>query len=556
MRRVITILPVFLLISFSSALFSQDKYERKSISYINALWLATPDARAVEDDQVATMLNTIKTHIEIERFDYNPLPEAIIRNFVQAANAQDNLTVDQIASLMQQKMVPVIIEILEGAMRERGGELVSEEQKQSFLATKAKEIGITLEEIEKVMNSAYIYLPVLTDYKRKKDKDTDKITYTIEGGIIWFHVSTTGEEPEVSLRVSNTTFSQGFGRDEFAWESAVMNFARNLQVATQEIAEFKLSNTISEVDNGDIYFGLGTKEGLRVDDCYFVGEWVDYGDGDVEFEQSGWVRIGKVGNNRRDQTAKSSAWAVKKGSWVPGMVVVEHPRLGIDIAFKPMLSQMEVTAGYITFNISNTLRDALYIREDYSKFVPGLDLDAHYNLGALTGVSQLFFLVGGNYAIPTGLEFDSDNFPKMTTSSFIWGVHSGFLKKFYFGQTAIGIEAKGGIKFFTVKQKLTAFLIDYEFTIKNRSYGGQANINFEYAVTPDFHVGAIAGFHLFPDIELWYLDVDPSGFTFYDNYDKFPDINHVGPCFGIYLHYSFPSLPFDPLSFIKGSMQD
>ncbi|NQU05483.1 MAG: hypothetical protein HQ568_05260 [Calditrichaeota bacterium] len=531
----------------------QDKYERKSISYVNALWLASPSARGINNNQVSTLLKSVKSYIEMERFDYNPLPEALIHDFVAVANAKDSLSVDQIADLMQEKLTPVIVNILAEYQSLRSEELLSEDKKQTFLATKAKESGITLAEIEKVMNAAYIYLPVLTGFSKKQDEDTGKITYTIKGGIIWFHVSTSGDEPKVNLKVSKTTFSSGYGRDDFAWESAVMNFARNLKVATQEIAEFKLSIPISEVDNGTIGFKMGTKEGIHVDDCFFVGEWVEYSGGDIDFEQSGWVRIGKVGDNRNDRIALSYAWAVKKDSWVPGMVVVEHPRLGIDIAFKPMVYQLEITAGTIQMLLGGDIE----VVEDYSKLAPGFDIDAHYNLGALTGVSQLFFLFGGNFVFPLNLDLKSSGYTDYTTSpAFVWGVHGGFMKKFYFRRAAFSLAAKGGLRYFTVKQDIPTGSTDIEYTICNQSYGGQVDIGFEYAVSPDFHIGIMGGFQMFPDIEIWNVEVNQSGYTMADVDDQFPDVNHVGPCFGIYMHFTPPALPFDPASFIKGAMQE
>jgi hypothetical protein len=152
----------------SSIVNAAEQYERKSISYLNAVWLSTPDAREISQQQVNFLLNAIKAEVEMERFDFNPLPKELITDFVDAANDKSYLSVDGIAKLMQVKLMPVIKSILEGAMDERAGELVSEKGRQTFMATKAKELGITLDEIEKVMNSAYIYLPILTKFEHKK----------------------------------------------------------------------------------------------------------------------------------------------------------------------------------------------------------------------------------------------------------------------------------------------------------------------------------------------------------------------------------------------------
>jgi len=549
-RSVTAALLVILILNSSQILFAQDRYERKSVSYINALWLATPEARAVDDQQVAFMLKTIKRTIEMPRFDYNPLPDALTRDLADAANARKKLTVDELASLMQKSLMPAIVEILKGAIPERGAELVSEERKQTFMTTKAKELGITLEEIEKVMNSAYIYVPVLTKLERKQSKkDKSKYTYTIEGGIIWFHLDMTDDEPSVDLKVSQTTLSKGYGSDRFAYESAVENFARNLKIATQEIPEFRLSMPISEVDDGTIAFKLGTKEGVKLDDCYFVGEWVEYPNGDKKFERSGWVRIGRVGNNLKDKTAKSSARAVKKGSWTPGMAVVEHPRLGIDIAFKPGVFYTKITKGRIPIFYGD-----INLTEDYESYAPGFDIDAQYNLAPATGISQLFFLVGGNCAWPASLEFESNDFTMLTaTPPFIWGFHVGALKKAYIGRVAFSMEAKAGMRFMTVEQDFTFGLTEYKYTVKNNTAGAHFNLGFEYAATPDFNIGLFCGYRLFPVSEVWTQEIDP--FVEVHSWDEdFPDIDHSGAAFGLYMHYSPPALTFDPLSLLRGAL--
>ena len=204
MKKFICFLLISAVLTTALPSFAIDRYERKSISYINSLWVATPEAKNVELGQIDYMLETVKENIEMERFDYNPLPESLLRNFINAANADSKLSVKEIAELMEAELAPVIIEILEQAVPERGKELVSEEMERRASVIKQKTSGITVEEIVKVMNAAYIYLPVLTGYKEKA-KDNDNYSYTIKGGIIWFHVGFRDDVPFVELKVAKTT---------------------------------------------------------------------------------------------------------------------------------------------------------------------------------------------------------------------------------------------------------------------------------------------------------------------------------------------------------------
>ena len=491
----------------------------------------------------------------MERFDFNPLPKELITDFVDAANDKSHLSVDDIANLMQAKLMPAIKSILEGAMDERAGELVSEESRQTFMATKAKELGITLDEIEKVMNSAYIYLPILTKFEHKKAKGKDNFDMTLEGGIIWFHLDVSGSEPKINLRLSQTTLSRGFGSEDFSFENAVENFARNLEVATRSIPEFKLQSTIAEVDGGDISFGLGVKEGIKMDDCFLVGEWIDYG-GSIEFEHSGWVRVGTVGKNIRSKTNRSSGWAVKRGSWARGMSVVEHPRLRIDIGIKPMLYFMEVSKGLIPIPIGG---GDIIIEEDFSDPAIGVDIDAHFNISRFTGLRQSFFLVGGNVATMPGLEFKATDLlytQLSTTPPFVWGFHGGFLKKWYVGQLAFTGAVKAGARYFTVEQDFTFGALDYTYTIQNNAFGVQFEVGLDWAATPDVNFGILGGFRGFADTETWTLAINPEVATVTVWDEDFPEVNHSGAIFGFYIHYTPPQLPFDPIGFIQGSLLD
>ncbi len=544
-------LALVLSLAFSLA---AEEYERSSISYVNALWLATPEAKKIKRDQVDFLIDAIRAEIQMERFDYNRLPDNLIQDFVDEANRRKKVTMDELAGLMQTRLTPKILTILQGAMPERAGALVGEAQKQTFMATKAKELGITIEEIEKVMNSAYIYMPVLTGYERKETEDRGKYEYKITGGIIWFQISTAGDEPAVNLKVQETTYSKGWGKDNRAFQDAARNFARNLKVATQRIEEFKLHAAITEVMNGRIKFGLGKKEGVKMDNVFWVGEQMMDKSGDVYFEKDGWVRVGKVGDNRSNKLGFSTAWAVKKGSWARGMTLVEHPQLGIDVAFKPMLYTMTIEKGRIPVLGSN-----LYLEKDYDDPAFGLDLDFHLNIASVVQASQVFLIAGGNGAMQPGLEFSGGNLytDLSTKTPYIYGWHLGFMKKIYIRQLAFSLAAKAGMRYFTVEQDLTLGLTEteYTFTIKNNAFGFQLDAGFDWASSPDFNFGIMASYRIYPTSESWTLSLDPGEYDIDVIDDEFPDINHSGLAFGLYFHYSPPSLPFDPFSFLNKTVE-
>ncbi len=568
MKKVLITLCIVLLLF--SIIYAQEikKYERKSISYINKLWLATENAKKVKPEVVSYILERIKREIELARFDYNPLPDEVIDEFAIKANRAGDLDIAKIGKLLDETVSPYIYKILNALKEMRAKALVTEEQKNSFITQKAKEIGITAEQLEKIMNSAYMYVPILTYYEEEKGS---KIKVNIKGGIIWYHLVVPKEgETRVDKLVEKMTKSSGFANEsgkyigydtpfDFAYKTAVNNYARNIKVATQKIPEFRLQAPIAEVVDSEVSFELGKKEGIHLDNIFRIGEFIEDEKGNVEFEKAGWVRTKKVADNRKEENehALSNAVAVKKGDWITGMTVIEHPQLGIDIALKPKLYQIKIDKGYLPTDITGV--GNLEIKDDFEDFAYGIDIDAQSNLASITGISQLFFMVGINLGY-VDVEFDSlsgvdlkDREPSDYLN--ILGLSAGLMKKLYFGRMALSIEAKGGLQSFSLSQKFTYADTEYVYKFNNGwTFGGQGNIGLEFAVSPDVNIGAIAGYRHYPKSDKWTIKLDDDKIRDNEEISGSPEVELSGIAFGLYFHYSPPALPFDPFSFLRSGV--
>lgn len=180
------------------------------------------------------------------------------------------------------------------------------------------------------------------------------------------------------------------------------------------------------------------------------------------------------------------------------------------------------------------------------------------NLASITGVSQLFFIVGGHFALPIfEFEMSSTYDDVITVPPFVWGFHGGMMKKFYFGRMAFNTELKSGIRYFTVVQKFASMGSQYTYTIKNNTIGGKANFGLEYALTPDVNIGFMGGYRYYLVSDIWSASLTGPGIELTDDFtadNTFPTINHSGASFSLYLHYTPMSLPFDPISLIRSNM--
>ena len=531
-------------------------YTRKSISYIDVL-LFTESGIDRSDINVSYFLSAIHDGISLSRFDYNPLPYRVQESFRKRALEKKGLSDSEISILIEETIVPELLKILDIQKEMRAQELVTETQRNSFIALKAKEIGITATQLEQVMNSAYLYVPFISNYtlklKEKKDDDEKKeYSVKIKGGLVWYHLIA-GDNPVVEK--TGKIIADGWGNEDnedSAFRLAVQVLAMNLRVKTREMDIFKLQAPIAEVYRRTVRFPLGKAEGIRMDDPFYVGEWMETKKGRIKLETSGFVRVGTVADNRNSQRQLSSAWAVKKGDWVRGMMVVEHPRLGIDIVVKPRWFTMNIKEGLFSSE------DFLVYFNDYQGGALGIDVDIQWNIANIVKKRQTFLVLGGSGGfVPVKSRiYDSafDVYFNMPTESIAAGVvngHLGFMRKYYIGSFALHWETLLGIQMLSVSDSYK----DENVTISNNSLGARINLGLEYAFNIDCNIGVFAGFTMFPPMDWWTIKYDDEEVDV-ENYTSWaaPKIYSFGPTLGLYVHYSPPTLPFNPLAMIQSQI--
>ncbi len=560
--------------TFIAKVFAQpNHYTRKSVAYIDAL-LYTQDTDHLSAENEAYYLSKLHDGIRMARFDYNPLPQQVQAEFKRQLHHKNISEEDDILPLLNQTVVPEIIKILDLRKEMRAKELVTQAQKNSFITLKAKEMGITAQQLEQVMNASYLYIPFLADYDQKKDKNEKKLSGSLKGGLIWFHVIA-GDKPRVEkIATVHSSAHSSQEKDGDSYKELEKDLLRNLsfimamnlQTRTRELEMFKLSAPITEVDWRTIYFPLGKAEGLKLDQPYYVGEWMENKTGKLRFQNSGFVRIGNVKDNRKAGEQLSSAWAIRKGDWVRGMTVMEHPRLGIDLALKPRWFNVTVDSGMF-LNLDN---DFLVVFDNYTGGVPGLDFDLQWNIAPVTKVKQSFLVLGATASIvPVRsqvfarqklldlgiIQLYTQTHEERLVAGYFNG-YAGYLKKFYLGPFALHAEILGGVQGLS----LTTRYEDEDVDLMNITVGGRTQLGLEYALNIDCNIGVFAGFTFFPALDYWVLkykdkEVDMINKAKWlskinDTYQAPPRIYSIGKTYGFYLHYSLPSLSFNPLKML------
>ncbi len=490
---------ITLMLIMTMMLFAQQgKYDRKSISTVESVWIKPGALQGMNQFDYNFFDKMVKHYIQLERFDYNQLPEPLLKDFRTQANAMQNITPESLAGVMNQTIGAKIKEILEDPkiQAQRAVDLKDQSWGATFAGSKGKSMGLTLEELTKLMNSAYVYLPYISSMKQEEKEGN--INVTITGGIIWYQVKVDPNgKVDMVLRVSSATMGIGtsdrnpkqvmgikadyshfdFGKESFpttveqyAQYDAIQAWTKNLSVKTKEIDEFNLSAQVVETRGGGKFgFPLGFKEGVHLDDTFFIVENYETADGKVKSKTVGFSRVIKTADNKNNP-AELSLGQLYYGKASEGAVLKEHPRLGIDVNFK-LGYQTGMTIPKVIINTEEDATDQLT-----------MNLGFAYNLAPIIGTSQTFLDLELGYGIPViEEEGDLKDITPYTASAYI-----GLSRKFWFNRMALHANVMAGYDQFSMDYMY--FLDDYTLSIN--AWGLKAGCDLNMMLTPDLKLTA------------------------------------------------------------------
>jgi hypothetical protein len=547
------------------------QYARKSITYIDALLLLDQSVQNLSGTQVTKILDKIKSELFMPRFDYNPVPRSFVSDFIQQVNAADltqpvrplttqpedgtnaasDPMLESITAIMERTVVPKVLEVVDLNKESRANNLTSEQQRNSFITDKAKMLGITMDDIDKVMNSAYIFVPMIRNYNSALINDS---TYSVsfDVGIIWFRIATNGERAHAIPIVRQFTRSAGIAKigknyptedgyldwRDFAFHSAIKNAARNLVAITQDMPEFRLSGQILEKGFMNVSFDLGKKEGVKLDDKYNIVETSQDADGKTVEKKNGWILVTSVGDTTSKEGYKSKAQVISGSPYI-GEVLSEKPLLPIDLIGKIRL---------FAFSVKEPDESWSKVRATDAF---GFQVDAQYNIGRCMGINQLFFDFGFGLGWGGVSGQYGDGYDYLLSSVKAW--EFSFVKKFYIGRCALVIQPLFGLQYVSLETE--ADDDDISYRAANSSSGFALNGGLEYALSPSCNFGVGVGYQMYGKSSTWDIDyrAGSSGSWTSDNTGvEAYNVKYAGITASIYFTWSLPSLGIDPLDAVRG----
>ena len=456
------LLSITILFTTSYASAQTRKYERKSVTSLGTVLVKSglsPDLDIVR--------NRLKAYIELPRFDFNVISESSIKEFIKKAN-QTDLSPESIADALKQTVVPKILEVVKATAALRAQGNLKEEDLARAVVDKMKGSGLTAEDIKKVYNSSFIYIPVITDYK--EETALNVFTVEIKGYILWYRIIVSDDgksasavlltklsEPKSGAWSANPDESFQLKRRKvdgrtYARLMAIGGWAQAEALAMRELPEFKLSAEIRSVEGQFATAGLGKREGIELDDGFDVIDFFDDGKGAVVTKDIGFYRASQIADNRTSDDESSLFYGHIHAGVERGSLLVERPRLPLDVRIAPKFAtlnipQVALPADFSTYNnlilnFPNAFGNIFAFNENVGA-AAGIDAGLALNLARWLGVTQFFAVLDVGLSSPLST-------PQNETSTFFWNVHFGFQKKFWFSWINLSLGVLAGLDFLNV----------------------------------------------------------------------------------------------------------
>ncbi len=589
-------IPALLLSIFAFLLAGQAqerKYVTKTISTIDQVITHERNVQRVQP----LIDKGFDRHIKLARFAYQTLDPDVVASFLDDVKRID-LSPQSVARSMDRTVLAAYRKALLDKSRAVAEQVVTEPEKESSSVVKQKESAVTTAEILKAMNTGYIYIPVVTSYReQEKDKTASA---EIFGYMLWYHLETDAqgnsrfvlvdEKPEIASGSGSGTIGTTYGLKnravdgrEYAAILAIDNWARNLSLAMRRNPEFSLSGEVKEIRGSEVTATIGTREGLDLDEGYSLVDFYERDDGTIEPRSVGFFRAKSVANNDPSSNGdprRMSVFANYIGhGYERGMILVEHPQMGLDIDIRARYMRMNIPKiatiasrdayydlngplGYSPdvhlFETTSGVRHPYALSEDVTSAV-GVDLNLRYNLAKLMRIRQLFLSIDLSAALPA-ISSDESAVNGSIVPVYLSG-YVGTVKKLWFTRANLNLGAGVGVDWLRLTNS-TPMFGEIE-SISFASFGVKFEAGLEYLLSPDFMINV--------NVAYKYGILPFSGLVKFDGFSEeldlttddilgqspfYKDLNFTGASISFGISYSLPSFSANPFAGLETSQMD
>ncbi len=557
------LLLIVLLFTLSYAQEEAGEYDRASLTYISHLLQVDPSISKLPEEYNRMLVNKMSKQLKLPRYDQNTMPKSLQKVFAEEVRNTENICAGnrerclvEVTSLINRVVAPPILDIVAMNKELRSQQRMTEEQRNSFITDKAKELGFTIDEVSRVMNSAYIFLPYASNLEERTWKDTTYVyvTKTVNGkkvtkktnkidkittkfstamsmGLVWWKIvpgDSTKESRLVKFQPLTdssrvyVTLGKKYKLDDkmvnahlYARTKMIRGLGGSFGERLRAFEDFKLSGQVLERSPNYIGMDIGEREGISTDDVFLFMESIEE-NGVTTMKRAGWALVRDVADSNSADGYKSTARIVGGRPYI-GAVLKEYPMMNAESAIRFQTQIYESSPVVFTDTILNKV-----LFQDL-KIESGMG--PRIELGALVGkknTPQLFAFLGASFSkgkasgkigeynsVPVTIGDSvtySTVFNEYLNVSEVVAGHYDFsiLKRFYIKRVALSLQTGGGFQHMNIKlddgsgMNSNSKLSDkYNYHLETRGWGGFSNVFAEIAVTPGFAFGGGVGYRYF-----------------------------------------------------------
>ena len=375
-------------------------YERKSIAWLDAIWITDDASRKIPGEMLRELRVGVGAILSNARYDRNPLPEALQKRFVDAANrelAASKPSDDpaRLTDLVNRFLLPAILDAVQSEAVERASDLASEEQRNSRIVDKAKELGVTAVEYDKVRNAAFLVVPMVRKWNHfllPRRNDAPSVRMALGFGMqIWRIRVADGRAEAVPVK---TVWTSAFGSGTHSGILAALNeetarkavrnaLLRNIDVEVKSLPEFRLSSQVTLADASTVESDVGAGEGIAVGDRMIAYAEYEDEDGNVVQTERGWVEATKVATKEEQERGGASRFRVVSGPVGEGDVLGEFPRINWNVYVGAAAERLTLVddEDKEVAQVNWTLRLGFDYRLSHATGVPGLYVGGLFDFG-------------------------------------------------------------------------------------------------------------------------------------------------------------------------------
>jgi hypothetical protein len=581
-KHITLILTVFCIASISL----DAQYKKKVVSYVNKVLV--PIGFELTSSQTNFIASVVSKSVAMERFNYSSLPENVVSEFSSEASQMSSFSASTVRPLIEKTLAPKFLELLDFNKELLSKQNLTESERNTFLATKAQSAGLSGAQLESILNSGFFYVPYIEYYKRsvthgEREEKNDKgkvvrkvptITYShdIKLGLLWYQLKVDQSNKPAVIFVGAANGWQGGGiersetkdaednddADRKAFDQTITVSSFNIANETKKLEAFKLTGTVSEITTFGMQLNLGSREGIGLDDSYWVEELEENESGEIIKNRRGFIKVRDVGNNKNNESATSYAQTITGSNYSSGLSVTEIPMIGINAV---------IGMGSIPVNIKpfdNQFKKFSLPKYDFAVNVTGETKSAvgpflwfQGDIANSAKISELWFHMGATIGF---MSIDGKFlFPSYNSSGIVNGGYKdsadiglslsgyanfGLVKKFYFRR--FGLVFQADLKYWLTYLSATGkdnSNNDLNYTLTNDMFGMDGKVGLEVYITPMLSFGGGAEYNLFPQNNIWTAKVTDKDKNETKNTNAVgPDTKYSGLGFYFYINYALPSL--------------